>query len=71
MADNIGLKVVGHVRATNDVTPGDSKDYETMTPPTSPDDDIYESVSPRTTPQAAEDPEGYLVPYPDGQKGQD
>ena len=68
MADDISLKVVGHATTANDETPCDNNDYETMTPTTSPDDDIYEPVSPRKTPELAEDPEGYLLPYPDNER---
>jgi hypothetical protein len=73
MSDNIKLNVVGRVTATTDVVPDGStagSEYETMTPPTSPVDDIYESVSPRQTPEPMVDPQGYLVPtYPVDQKG--
>ena len=65
MGDKIKMNVVGHVTATTDVVPNDStaeNKYETMTPPTSPVDDLYESVSPRQTPELKEDSQGYLIP---------
>ena len=72
MGDNIRLNIVGHVTAATEVAPDNNAagdDYETMTPPATPDEDLYEAVSPRTTPEPAEDPQGYLLPNPDHQQG--
>ena len=65
MGDKVKMNVVGHVTATTDVVPDDSTEennYETMTPPISPVDDLYEPVSPRQTPEPKEDSQGYLIP---------
>jgi hypothetical protein len=71
MAGNIKLNVVGRVTTATAVAPDDNTDnnYQTKTLPATPDDDLYDSVSPRATPELPEDPEGFLVPYPDSQKG--
>ncbi|CAB3980060.1 Hypothetical predicted protein, partial [Paramuricea clavata] len=71
MAGNIKLNVVGRVTTATAIAPDDNidNDYQTKTLPATPDDDLYDSVSPRATPKLPEDPEGYLVPYPDSQKG--
>ncbi|XP_028393892.1 rho guanine nucleotide exchange factor 10-like isoform X2 [Dendronephthya gigantea] len=68
MGDDIKLDVVDHVTTTADTAEPES--YETMSPPTSLEDSIYEPVEPKVSqepkvpPEPAEDPQGYLVPKP-------
>lgn len=70
MEDNIKCNVVGKVTASDVVAAPDddtSNVYEEMSQPVTPEEDLYESVSPRETPEPHKNPQD-LIHYPDDQK---